>query len=33
MKKAENAKQQILDAYTIGDTKPAQSVMIKAVID
>ena len=33
MKKAEIAKQQILDAYAIGDTKPAQSVMIKAVID
>ena len=33
MKKAETAKQQILDAYMIGDTQPAQSVMIKAVID
>ena len=33
MKKAEIAKQQILDAYAIGDTKPAQSVMIKTVID
>ena len=33
MKKAETAKQQILDAYMIGDIQPAQSVMIKAVID